>query len=319
MCIGNEKIETSTNLFNKSSKIDRRFLHRLHSPETFLQSCFLEKKDCYYAKATIPQNHNYFNDHYENESLDFIFLLECARQVETYIAHAYYDIPLTTKFVLNNWSFNYIANLKMSSLNAELKIETFIYDTKIVKNILYKQQYEVNLYSNNDLICQIEMNVSYVPDKKYRKIRPNSDLNISNFNLIKNLKRKDYNNIVSPQLLSRTRNENVVISSCNFDEQNFAALLNVDFTNVSFFDHHQDHYPAMILMEVGRQLCTLYFHKTKNFNTLCPKSIQSHFFNYVEFDSTVTILVDKKYSYSNQLDINFLQKEKLAASLCFVF
>ncbi|OTP87375.1 hypothetical protein B6D12_12745 [Gilliamella apicola] len=318
MCWVSSQIEKHTNFYTTLTEIDKKFLHRVNSSEVFLLQCFQEENNKYIAKSIIPKNHQYFADHYETETLDFIFLLECARQAETYIAHAYYNIPLSSKFILNSWSFKNIKNHYLSSHNNELLMEVVISETKKIKEIVYKQNYAVNIYSNKKLICHIQMNVSYVPNEKYQKIRPNSDLGISNFNIIKSSTR-NINNIVSPHLLSMTRNENVVISCPDFSNETLSALLNVDFNNISFFDHQQDHYPAMLLMEAGRQMCALYFNTTQKTCLLNPRNIQSTFFNYTEFDSKVNIFARKKINDINQIDIEFIQQEKLTARLNFLF
>lgn len=298
-----------------SKSLDKKILHRIHDSEVFLSKCVLISENSFSALANIPNYHEYYLDHLNNQ-FDPLFLLECARQAETYIAHTYYDVPLSNKFILNNWSLKCTDDFKTNpaNYNCYLNLKIFAYDSKKLKNQLYQQKYKIDVFNQDSFIASIYIAVTYVTDSSYKRIRGNCQEKISKFNSMKSQERC---NIINPKLISRSLYKNVVISE-PLIQQELCVLLHVDFNNISYFDHPQDHYPAMLLLEAGRQLSLLYLNITKrNIPSIIFKSFESTHFAYVEFDSEVFITINNPQK--NEFEIQFIQSENIAAISKFTF
>jgi hypothetical protein len=58
----------------------------------------------------------------------------------------------------------------------------------------------------------------------------------------------------TPEGVGRAQADNVVIAGMRSEAGALVADLAPDFANASLFDHDYDHFPAMVLIEAGRQL-----------------------------------------------------------------
>ncbi|HBJ6962161.1 TPA: hypothetical protein LC430_004925 [Salmonella enterica subsp. enterica serovar Duisburg] len=78
-----------------------RFFHKIHKNEVFLSYCACFNSE--YKASAFLSEHHYYCDHIKPIT-DLMFILECARQAETYIVHKYEHQLVDTKFILTEWS-----------------------------------------------------------------------------------------------------------------------------------------------------------------------------------------------------------------------
>ncbi|MDQ3787781.1 MAG: hypothetical protein M3422_11120, partial [Actinomycetota bacterium] len=60
--------------------------------------------------------------------------------------------------------------------------------------------------------------------------------------------------LAAPSVVGRRIEANVVLADLRTGAERSSARLAPDFSNTSLFDHDYDHFPAMVLIEGGRQL-----------------------------------------------------------------
>lgn len=270
----------------KTYKMDELlFLHKTHKNEAFLSSCVCLNSE-YKARAFLPEHH-YFCDHVKPIT-DLMFILECARQTETYIVHKYEHQSIDTKFILTGWScefsegFTPIVNLQGQSIT--LKVTTD--NSRRVKDKLISQDYKINVVLHDIWIATIYMSVKYVTPEAYHKIRNKTNDNI----ITREPLIFDQALNVSPKYVYRRDGDNIVIRMPEFEGDKVTSTLTVNMSNAAYFDHVQDHYPAMVLMEAGKQNCQLLVSGCNSRKTPVLIEMKSDFILYAELDREVQII-----------------------------
>lgn len=282
-----------------------RFFHKIHKNEVFLSYCACFNSE-YKARAFLPEHH-YYCDHIKPIT-DLMFILECARQAETYIVHKYENQLVDTKFILTEWSCEFSENfapiVDLQGKDITLKITTD--NTRRVRDKLLSQEYKINVVLNDMYIAMVQMSVKYMTSEAYHKIR--SEINSKITNRKKLIFDQTLN--VSPQDVFRKAGENVVVRMPEFKGDKVTSVLTVNINNTAYFDHVQDHYPAMILMEAGKQNCQLWFSKFNQGKTPVLSAMKSKFFHYAEFDKEVQIIAVKiPCKQENKIMFNVILKQ----------
>lgn len=94
-----------------------------------------------------------------------MFILECARQAETYIVHKYEHQLVDTKFILTEWSCEFSESfapiVDLQGKDITLKITTD--NTRRVRDKLLSQEYKINVVLN-DMYIAYGTNVSKIHD-----------------------------------------------------------------------------------------------------------------------------------------------------------
>ncbi|HAT1685210.1 TPA: hypothetical protein I8Y21_006047 [Klebsiella oxytoca] len=238
-----------------------------------------------------------------------MFILECARQAETYIVHKYECQSVDTKFILTGWSCefsrNFTPTVSLQSKSIFLRITTN--NTLRVKDRLLSQIYRVKVSLDNIHMATVYMSVKYMSDEAYHKVRAKVNNSIIN----QKTYFSDQTMNVFPEYVYRRNSNNVVVRSPEFEGEKVTSLLTVNMSNTAYFDHAQDHYPAMVLMEAGKQNCQLWISKFKSIKIPVLIEMQSSFSRYAEFDNDVQIISEKISSMQeNKVIFNVLLKQK---------
>lgn len=281
------------------------FFHKIHKHEAFLSYCICANSE-YKASAFLPEHH-YFCDHIKPIT-DLMFILECARQAETYIVHKYERQSVDTKFILTGWSCEFSESfapvVDLQGQYITLKITTD--NTRRVRDKLLSQEYKINVVLNDMYIAMIHMSVKYMTSEAYHKIRNE----INNEITTREQLFFDQTLNVPPKYVFRKAGENVVIRMPKFKGDKVTSILTVNMNNTAYFDHVQDHYPAMILMEAGKQNCQLWISRFSSEKTPVLSAMKSKFFLYAEFDKEVQIIAVKvPCKQENKIMFNVLLKQ----------
>lgn len=219
-------------------------------------------------------------------------LLECARQAETYIVHKYEKQPLDTRFILTEWACNFTANVipttDLLNLSVSLKIVTS--KTQRVKERLLSQSYDIDVFQDQIHIASVYMSVKYMTYNAYCIVRKGK-LRCS---LSKSIMDLDTTTKVLPERVFRREKNNIVVNTPIFNENRITSKLSVNMANAAYFDHVQDHYPAMVLMEAGKQNCQLWINKFQAGVFPILIDMKSKFFLYAELDKDIEIISVKK-------------------------
>ena len=113
------------------------YTHKLNDNEVFIENIFRISDKSFQSDCRIINDHPFYSDF--NASVGFInpiYLLECARQIETYLSHKEFGIYLDSKFLLKNWSVNY----NVTPLEKEDNISADIF----TKSPIDKKRQEMN-------------------------------------------------------------------------------------------------------------------------------------------------------------------------------
>ncbi|MCV5881456.1 phosphopantetheine-binding protein [Escherichia coli] len=235
----------------------------------------------------LLHEHHYYNDH-TRPLTDLMNLLECARQAETYVVHKYEKQPLDTRFILTEWACNFTANFIPTTdlLNRYVSLKIVTSNTRRVKERLLSQSYNIDVYQDHLHIANVYMSVKYMTDNAYcivrkEKIKSYSSKAIVDF---------DEATRIIPERVFRRGENNVVVNMPVFNENRIISKLAVNMDNTAYFDHAQDHYPAMVLMEAGKQNCQLWIYKFEVGIFPVLIEMKSKFFHYAELDKDVEII-----------------------------
>ncbi|MDH1089261.1 AfsA-related hotdog domain-containing protein [Pantoea brenneri] len=298
--------------------LEQHLLHKNEKKEVFLSSCnFLGAKE--YSANALLHDHHYYRDH-TNTLTDLMNLLECARQAETYIVHKYEQQPLDTRFILTEWSCNFTENFIPTTclLNCSVILRIDTNNSQLVKERLLSQSYDIKIYQEQLHIANVHMSVKYMTGNAYFVMREEK----IKVNSIKSVVDLDNELQVSPESVFRREKKNVVISTPVFSENRVVSKLAVNRCNTAYFDHIQDHYPAMVLMEAGKQNCQLWINKFQTGSFPVLIEMKSKFFIYAELDKEVKVISFKRSVISDKkiiFDVNLQQGELDIAEMQYVF
>ncbi|WP_312760164.1 AfsA-related hotdog domain-containing protein [Pantoea brenneri] len=298
--------------------LDQRLLHKNEEKEVFLTFCnSFDAKE--YSAHALFHEHHYYNDH-TGPLTDLMHLLECARQAETYIVHKYEHQPLGTRFILTEWSCNFKENYIPTTflLNSSVVLNVVTSNKRLTKGKLLSQLYDIKIYKEKLHIANVHMSVRYMTDEAYFIVRKGKIKNHSTKLVM--LYEEDLK--ISPESIFRRGKDNVVIYAPVYTKNGVVSKLAVNRGNTAYFDHIQDHYPAMVLMEAGKQNCQLWINKFQAGSFPVLIEMKSKFFIYAELDKDVKVISFKRSGTSDKkviFDVNLQQGELDVAEMQYTF
>ncbi|MPZ83085.1 MAG: gamma-butyrolactone biosynthesis protein [Actinophytocola sp.] len=237
-----------------ASTVDRTMIHRRNASEAFVTDVVRTGRHGFAAGALLPSGHPHYAGHTgPSRDRDPMLLLECARQAETYAAHALFGVEPDTRFVLRGWSADFAA-FPLVPDPAELLITAVTRNPKVVRDRIRGLDHDLDLWAAGARVGRVSMTVGYVSAAAFAVLRsrthggppPSSD----------DL-RPPNGHPVEPARVGRVRATDAVLLDVVTREGAVTAGLRVAAENSSLFDHSQDHVPAMVLVEAARQLAAL--------------------------------------------------------------
>ncbi|WP_084142550.1 AfsA-related hotdog domain-containing protein [Cellulomonas cellasea] len=246
--------------------------------------------------AQLPPQHGYFGDHTGRvPRVDPLLLLECCRQAETLVAHAYLGVPLGQHFVLRSWdmAFPGIGEIPVGYAPPTLRLLVEIEQPRTVHGVLRSLTYRVTLFVEQPVgeseVGHLSTEVMFASPMAYRALRDTR----RRTTLVTSAGLRDtpVPPPVEPALVARTNERNVVLTSVEADEREVRGVLRLPFANPSLFDHAQDHVPAMVLTEAARQLALVALADTHGLSTQHThvSAITGRFLQYVELDEPTVL------------------------------
>ncbi|HEV2886116.1 MAG TPA: AfsA-related hotdog domain-containing protein, partial [Jatrophihabitans sp.] len=240
-----------------AGSVDRALLHRRNPSEAFLSDAVRTGPDSFVAAALLPPAHPHYAGHTgPSRHRDPMLLLECARQAETYAAHALFGVEPDAHFVLRGWSAEFTGAFAGGAVAGptELLISAVTSNARLVRDRIRGLDYHLRLWVAGAPVGQVRMEVGYLGHPAYTVIRarehpgalPSSDRLVPAGGCP-----------VAPARVGRLRATDVVLLDVVSGAGTVSAILRVPVDNPSLFDHAQDHIPAMVLVEAARQLAVL--------------------------------------------------------------
>lgn len=275
---------------------DRRLVHRAALSEVFVTDSRQVGDAAYEVGAQLPPQHGYYGDHLGRvPRVDPLLLLECGRQAETLVAHAYLDVPLGQHFVLRGWemAFPGIAEIPVGYAPPALRLLVEVEQPRTVHGVLRSLTYRVTLYVQQPVgeaeVGWLTTEVMFASPMAYRALRDTR----RRTTLVTSAGLRDapVPPPLDPSLVARASERNVVLTAVEADEHEVRGLLRLPFTNASLFDHAQDHVPAMVLTEAARQLALVALADTHGLSTQHThvSAITGRFLQYVELDEPTVL------------------------------
>ncbi len=255
-----------------ATTVDLALLHRRNPSEAFLTGAVRTGPDRFDAAALLPPEHPHYAGHTgPSRRRDPMLLLECARQAETYAAHALFGVEPDAHFVLRNWSAEFFpapadspdgiadASEPDASVPTELLITAVTANPRVVRDRVRGLDYQLELWADGALAGRVRMEVGYLSHPAYLVVRsrqhpgglPSSD------DLLPDGPSPDGCRPAPPARVGRTRATDTVLLDVASGPRTVTARLRTPVENASLFDHAQDHIPAMVLVEAARQLAAL--------------------------------------------------------------
>lgn len=239
--------------------VDLTLIHRRNADEAFLTDVVRTGPKSFVAAALLPSAHPHYARHTgPSRRLDPMLLLECARQAETYAAHALYGVEPDARFVLRNWSAEFAVDPPAPPRPAELVLTAVTRNPRVVRDRIRGLEYELELMVAGERAGLVRMEVGYVSAAAYAVIRSrrHDGPPPSSADVVPAAGRQ-----VAPARVGRVRATDTLLLDVATAEGRLAARLRVPAENPSLFDHVQDHIPAMVLVEAARQLAALATHE----------------------------------------------------------
>lgn len=285
------------------------YTHKRNESEIFLKSLSKLSDTHFTASFCTQRNHPHYDDFCAAKNdINPMFLLECARQVETYVSHVICGIPLESKFILKSWQIasrtvRYIKR-KIEDISADVFID-WPGNKKSRNNI-----FTIIFQMKNEPIAYVRIVVGYISNESYKLIRG----------------KKHSSTVIFPQLILAPTGKvgyssdlNVSIASVNCTDDNFTCAFVLRENNKSFNDHPQDHITGINLTEAAKQTCYLYESTIKNIKCkrLITELISGNFFKYVETSVSCHLKINFKESDINNdiFIIDIIQNNKEVAKL----
>ncbi|HGY2281767.1 TPA: AfsA-related hotdog domain-containing protein [Citrobacter braakii] len=282
------------------------YTHKKNAGEIFITNTSRVSDNHFQADFKLVPDHHFYSDCLTcSNRINPLFLLECARQAETYLSHAEFGIALDNKFLLDNWSITYYPS--RSGITENLKADIYTKHPTINKTI--KNEFEITFKLNGTIIGTVTIEVRYITSHCYTLIRRTPDISPPTRVVLP----------LTPDCVCYTKPENAILADLNDKGPYVNAIINIDKSNKSLNDHEQDHITGMNLTEAAKQICysylSIYMHeKIERFILV---ELDGHFFSYVG-KNIPTIVIIKKVELQNGIysfDVDVTQNEKTLATV----
>jgi hypothetical protein len=293
-----------------SRTVDRELIHRRNLTEVFLTDIQRVNEETFISAALLPVIHAHYTSHLGRIDLvDPMLLLECARQAETYAAHAFFDVEMGASFILRNWSMELSPRALGTSFSGPTEL-VMIATTRAPRTVAGRVRgltYTFELWVSGERLGQVGMEVGYVAKEPYLAMRargrtgpvPSSaDLSPVSAGVP-----------VEPARVGRLHARDTLLLDVCAGRDEVTAALRVPADNPSLFDHAQDHVPGMVLLEAARQIAAL---AAGEWGADAPDrtamvTMDASFSAYAELDAPVTMTATRALRSAEEIDVTFHQ------------
>lgn len=287
-------------------KDDKLYTHKKNESDIFINNISKISDNHFQCDFRIITDHHFYCDFLAcTNRINPIFLLECARQVETYLSHTKFGITLDSKFLLDSWSMKYY----LTRTGDAERLKADIYSKYSAVNRTNKNKFKIIFKINMTVICIVIIDVRYISSDCYKLIRKIPDV-INTFGVIAPL---------SPASVCYTSHGNVILADLNDNGPYVKAIIHVNVNNKSINDHEQDHITGMNLTEAAKQICYSYLslYMNEQSDRFIPVNLKGYFFSFVETHIPALVVIKKVEFqddiYSFQVDV--IQAEKTLATI----
>lgn len=288
----------------------RLYTHKESKGDMFITDIVCVTDRDFYAHCESVKEHPHYSDHLNsNNEINPMFLLECARQIETAISHCYFKIDIESKFLLESWSFHKHASTTLPIEYLTAKITTKYSTVKKLSHNLFT----FNFFHKDKIICEINLSVRFITSDCYHIMRGNKN---SNTNI------KPIPHDIKPTEIGYSSPYNIAIANFQKTDSKYCALISIPPKNTTYNDHALDHISGSNLTEVSKQLCYCYLTRIKNISIteVLINNIDCVFLKYTEKDEiSLIVLIDileKEDSFIFTLEV--VQNNNIMAKITLI-
>jgi len=294
--------------------VARHLVHRWALSEVFLTDVRADASG-YQAAACLPAAHSYFADQPPRLGLDPMLSMECARQAATYIAHQHLGVPHGSMFLVADWSYTVPRELLTDEAAARLRAPaqrpglgrltmSMTVTPQVRSDVVRGARFDVLLWLDGEPAGEMTINARYTPAgeadlvrRYHRKTAPP---------LSPTLPVTPTGVALPPASVGRTRDANVVLFDAQLTSEHLRARLGTVPAHRGFYDHPQDHYPAMILLEAAGQAAVAHTGGRVG-------GYRAAFHRFAELDEPV--LVTAVADGSDHTHVTFVQADTVVARI----
>lgn len=270
-------------------RVSRDLIHRAHHREVLVSAPWRAAEGTYESATVTTDISTYYLDHPRTHWADLLKLAEACRQAALSVTHRFEGLSQDIAFFINSLQVRVSDVHALLDVGQELMITTLIEQMRLrgngsPKQISYSQ---LGPIGSGDAAMRSTMTVQGVSKDRYRELRAyqrDGSAPPTTADLRAAVRRRD--GLSAPATVGRTQTVNVVLADLRVDGEHASATLAPDFTNSSLFDHDYDHFPAMVLLEAGRQLALAGTHDPAHW---IATGVRAEFPQFAELDRTTTI------------------------------
>lgn len=268
-----------------------------------------------YALISPLTNQEHYTDICSSKTyINPMYLLECARQLETLASHKILKIEKNSIFILKSWRLEIYQEKSVEEpITANLKI----LDT----NHTNTKKFIITFKSNERKIGKVSIFVCHISAKAYKIIRGK---NTSKTNKNNSLERHSISTMpqVEPYEVGCQYQKDVCIRNIRKTGHTRVANIVIPSQNRILNDHKQDHVTGYNLTESAKQFCIYCTIKDSNkkIEKLYIKNIFARFYKYAENNLELLARLVRKDSsnHTTRCIIEILQ-ENIRLSLFFIY
>ncbi|WP_328537737.1 AfsA-related hotdog domain-containing protein [Streptomyces sp. NBC_00344] len=244
-----------------NTRVRRDLVHRANEAEILVSPPWRAAEGEYGSTTVTTGISPYYLDHVGTRRLDVLLLIEAGRQAALSAAHEFEGLSSDIAFFFNSIDVAITDPAALASGEGELTIETAFDELRLrrdgtPKQVRYTQR---GTDTSGRMVLRTSMAVQGVPKGSYEELRAyqrEGSTAPTTAGLRSGLRsgparRAD---LIPAGDVARTQATNVVLADLRTEASGVTAALAPDFANPGLFDHDYDHYPAMVLIEAGRQL-----------------------------------------------------------------
>ncbi|EBN8060140.1 hypothetical protein D0662_25185, partial [Salmonella enterica] len=157
----------------------KKYTHKTNESEIFIEDVERISDNSFKATCILVKNHSHYSDFLPTKKLiNPTYLLECARQLETFISHTEFNVALNTKFLLKSWYQCYACTPIENAQSLDIDIQT----KHPINANKRSNEYYFTFHVNKKAISKIKIDVSYLNEKCYKAIRNKNNHSHRNIN-----------------------------------------------------------------------------------------------------------------------------------------
>ncbi|MCX5008378.1 ScbA/BarX family gamma-butyrolactone biosynthesis protein [Streptomyces sp. NBC_00638] len=268
------RAETDISLDIPFHPVSKELVHRTNPSDVLPAGWRPLTKDRFLISVAWPQDHPFYTRVHGNHAANLIG--ETIRQCGLLLAHAAYDVPLGHHFVM--WDMTYTREAARPAAHPgthHIEVEVHCSDLRFRGSRLGAMTCEMTLRADGRTVAQGGGRFDIVSPAAYRRLRGDQ---------IEAGTQPVQPDSVPPAAVGRTRAIDVLLAPAPepapaTDAPSGRWRLRADFGHPTLFDHRNDHYPGMVLVEAAFQAANATIAPALHHHT----SAKIAFLGYVEY------------------------------------